>query len=104
MNDCIDRYKELLGGILIDGEVSEKKKILLEKYRHDHSITQAEHKKMLQELGWSLVEYEVGIRNGPSKASLIEYETMLSKAIHKESEVKVIILAILPQLNKQMCL
>ena len=35
---------------------------MLERFRSEHHITDKEHEKMVQELGWTMLEYEQGMK------------------------------------------
>jgi len=55
-------YQQLLLSVLNDGKVSNHEKGTLRRFRQIHFITDAEHKRILNRVGWSEEEYEQGFR------------------------------------------
>lgn len=60
---ALDGYLELLQYCAGDGQIPPAQKHALHRYRARHAIPDAEHDRMLQELGWTMAEYDDGILN-----------------------------------------
>jgi len=60
---ALDGYLELLQSCASDGQFQPAEKHALHRYRARHAIPEAEHERMLGELGWTKAEYEDGILN-----------------------------------------
>jgi len=73
----------LLAGAFLDGEVTDKKKELIEQMRVQHKISHSDHSNILKELGWSAEEYVDGIK-GSGKADVMRKYFELLK--HELSE------------------
>eukprot|EP00931_Biecheleriopsis_adriatica_P118742 TRINITY_DN94070_c0_g1_i1.p1 TRINITY_DN94070_c0_g1~~TRINITY_DN94070_c0_g1_i1.p1 ORF type:complete len:448 (+),score=67.73 TRINITY_DN94070_c0_g1_i1:118-1461(+) len=58
---ALEGYKELLSVVIADGRIDPEEKCALHRYRARHAVPDAEHFRILAELGWSQVEYELGI-------------------------------------------
>lgn len=56
------RYKQILLGALMDGEINKKEKKILEKFRLEYTINDDDHEKILKELDWSLHDYDMGYK------------------------------------------
>lgn len=54
------RYKQLLTGALMDGEVNEKARMMLSEFRQTYQISEQDHEEMLQQLSWTIDDYEAG--------------------------------------------
>jgi CRP-like cAMP-binding protein len=60
-------YREVLTAVVCDGIVHPAEKRMLREYREGHGISQVAHKKELEELGWSEVEWYDGCKGGAHK-------------------------------------
>jgi CRP-like cAMP-binding protein len=78
----ISKYKSVLTGALLTGEVSLAEKVALEQFRIEHSITKEEHQTLLSALGWSSNDYDVGQKGG-SKL-LDDYQNLLKEMTGNE--------------------
>mmetsp|Transcript_7142 Transcript_7142/g.7811 ORF Transcript_7142/g.7811 Transcript_7142/m.7811 type:complete len:835 (+) Transcript_7142:390-2894(+) len=56
------RYKQILLGALMDGEINKKEKKILEKFRLEYTINDDDHENILKELDWSLHDYDMGYK------------------------------------------
>lgn len=54
------RYKQLVEGATITGEVTDKQKARLAQFRAENGIKESEHYQVLRELGWTGQEYKLG--------------------------------------------
>ncbi|CAM9215923.1 unnamed protein product [Discosporangium mesarthrocarpum] len=85
--NCGERYRLLLGETLDGGEVTPREKKKLRRYRVAHSISQADHKAMIREMGWREDEFEAGFQGGvaPRDGSqhFLKYEGMLRQELAK---------------------
>jgi len=66
---ALDGYKEMLRLVIGDGRIEPEEKHALHRYRARHAVPDSEHARMLEELGWSMAEYEDGILNKRFKAA-----------------------------------
>jgi len=60
---ALDGYLELLQYCASDGQFQPAEKHALHRYRARHAVPDAEHERMLGEIGWTKAEYEDGILN-----------------------------------------
>jgi len=51
------KYRYVLKGCLLDGQVDEGRRKLLQQYRASHGVTEAEHLDCLKEIGWSELRF-----------------------------------------------
>jgi CRP-like cAMP-binding protein/uncharacterized membrane protein (Fun14 family) len=56
------RYRQLLAGGLMDGELNEIERKVLQEFREKYKITLIEHEKLLKEFGWTVEEYALGYK------------------------------------------
>jgi CRP-like cAMP-binding protein len=56
------RYRQLLAGGLMDGEINELEKKILHEFRIKFKISLTEHEDLLKELGWTNEEYSLGYK------------------------------------------
>lgn len=68
-------YKQMISGALLEGDkVSLKTRRFLEKYRTERGISESEHVALVEELGWTVAEFEKGRKGKEGK----EFEVYLS--------------------------
>ena len=60
----LHRYKGILSNMLSHPEYLNKRKEELAKYRDIHHIDRAQHEHALEEMGWTMAEYEAGRKEG----------------------------------------
>ncbi|CAM9305592.1 unnamed protein product [Choristocarpus tenellus] len=82
-----ERYRLLLREALGAGEVTPLEKKKLRRYRLNHQISLAEHKVLVNEMGWRDDEFEAGFQGGkaPRDGSqhFLKYERVLSQELAK---------------------
>lgn len=76
-----EKYKQLLTGAVIDGEVNEVTRKNLKNYRDLHSISELDHMIMLEELDWTMDDYVMGFHGAHSVSKYRDYTQMLSNYI-----------------------
>jgi hypothetical protein len=54
------RYKQILFGGLMDGEINKIEKQILHQFRQRYSISMLEHNQLLMDLNWTPEDYERG--------------------------------------------
>lgn len=59
---AVEGYQELLESAIWDGRISPEERVALARYRARYAIPEADHMELLQELGWSLEDFEAGTR------------------------------------------
>eukprot|EP00934_Nitzschia_sp_Nitz4_P005810 Nitzschia sp. Nitz4//scaffold74_size92883//21355//22356//NITZ4_004817-RA/size92883-processed-gene-0.80-mRNA-1//-1//CDS//3329557577//5800//frame0 len=60
----LSRYKAILSNMLAHPDYLNKRKEELHKYRDIHHIDDQEHEKALQEMGWTVSEFDCGFHEG----------------------------------------
>lgn len=58
---ALESYFELLSLVVSDGKVDPEEWRAMSRYRARHAIPDTEHAKMLDKLGWTVAEYDVGV-------------------------------------------
>jgi len=75
------RYRELLISVASGDEILPIEKAKLNRYRETHSITREEHERMLEEYGWSKIDYSNGYRKSDISGNFSEYEKIIGKEL-----------------------
>merc|ERR1719499_1433787 len=65
-------YKQILGNILSDGNVSSRDRSMLGRYRKIHFITDKVHQQTVQSFGWTLEEFNQGWKSEENVAPKVE--------------------------------
>lgn len=78
-------YKLLLSAFLLEGYVSGRDKDVLTSYRTEYDISNDTHQSILNELGWTDSEYEMGSKRIPVRSELQKYQDMLNKELESGS-------------------
>lgn len=82
------RYHEILVSVLLDGYISDNKKMFLKNYRSTHHINKEEHESLLLELGWSIEEYELGLKCDACMIPCIKtYDEQLKGYLHTKTSI-----------------
>lgn len=74
-------YREVLGAVVIDGEITNKKKDLLRQYRLDYGISDEEHSKCISDLGWTAHDFAMGYQGGALAGDITKYGNMLKETL-----------------------
>eukprot|EP01034_Spumella_vulgaris_P024901 gene24901-31295_t len=82
-----NRYKQLLTGALMDGEMTPHKKELLARSREELHISPADHLLVLHTLGWSKEEFDAGYKGAPPGDILARYTRLLKRCMESEEGV-----------------
>lgn len=72
----LSRYKAILHNMLSHPNYLNKRKDELAKYRDIHHIQMSEHVLALKEMGWTLAEFEAGVKEGQLNEDKIERKQM----------------------------
>jgi hypothetical protein len=67
-------YRNLVIGALLDEELTDREKKALENERKKNDISNEDHVKIVNDLGWTIEEFKVGIKKNPA---LDQYKLML---------------------------
>lgn len=68
---AVDGYNELLESAIYDGRIAPEERTSLERYRARYAIPEEDHNRMLEELGWTVEEFEYGSRRRISRRRLL---------------------------------
>ncbi|KAL3918514.1 MAG: hypothetical protein SGILL_004199 [Bacillariaceae sp.] len=68
----LSRYKAILHNMLSHPDYLNERKDQLAKYREIHHIQMSEHLLALKEVGWSIAEFEAGVKEGQLDADKME--------------------------------
>lgn len=79
------KYRSVLTGALISGEVSMAEKQALEKFRADHSISKDEHVNLLSQLGWTLQDYDAGQKGAGGGDVVEKYQQFLQEMMQEHT-------------------
>lgn len=71
----LHRYKSILSNMLAHPQYLNKRKEELCKYRDIHHVDDAEHERALKQLGWTLEEFEAGVKEGQRDEDIDEAQS-----------------------------
>jgi CRP-like cAMP-binding protein len=72
----LSRYKSILQNMLSHPDYLNKRKGNLAKYREIHHIQMSEHVLALKEMGWTMAEFEAGVKDGQLDEDKLEKKRM----------------------------
>lgn len=75
------RYKTMLSAPLSSGYVSSQERDVLAAYRAQQEISDSAHQSVLEELGWTAPEFDVGCKGGPTPSELSQYQALLNREL-----------------------
>merc|ERR1712130_558433 len=64
-------YSWMLEIVTYDNSIAAAEKATLEKFREQNHISQAEHERIIERAGWTMEEYERGLRHSESTMEMI---------------------------------
>jgi CRP-like cAMP-binding protein len=70
----VHRYKAIVGNMLAHPQYLNKRKEQLCKYRDIHHIYDSEHEQILNQMGWTLEDFDKGAKDGQVDEDLVEME------------------------------